>query len=93
MKIDRTSITFGAEGNEASLIRCHGDGVHVNRDRRKDLVCLFDLKKASFEVGDLEGVVKGTVEGKPFEGHAPLKVYAHGKKRKHHQDDRHADRR
>ena len=103
MKVDRTSITFGAEGNEASLIRCHSEGVHVNRDRRKDLVCLFDLKKASFDVGDLEGVVKGTVEGKPFEGHAPLKVYAGGKKRKHQHDydrwdrddrrDRHADRR
>jgi hypothetical protein len=97
MKVDRTSITFGAEGNEASLIRCHSEGVHVNRDRRKDLVCLFDLKKASFDVGDLEGVVKGTAEGKPFEGHAPLKVYAGGKKRKHQHDydrwDRHADRR
>jgi Bacterial pre-peptidase C-terminal domain len=97
LKVDRTSITFGAEGNEASLIRCHSDGVHVNRDRRKDLVCLFDLKKASFEVGDLEGVVKGTVEGKAFEGHAPLKVYQRGKKHKHRHDndrwERHADRR
>src|SRR3954471_8022570 len=97
MKVDRTSITFGAEGNEASLIRCHGEGVHVNRDRRKDLVCLFDLKKASFEIGDLEGVVKGTVEGKPFEGHAPLKMVQHGKKRKHQHDndrwERHAGRR
>jgi len=97
MKVDRTSITFGAEGNEASLIRCHSEGIYVNRDRRKDLVCLFDLKKASFDVGDLEGVVKGTVEGKPFEGHAALKVVQHGKKRKHQRDfdhwDRHADRR
>ncbi|HEY7241304.1 MAG TPA: hypothetical protein VH600_19180 [Burkholderiales bacterium] len=97
MKVDRNSITFGADGNEASLIRCHGEGIYVNRDRRKDLVCLFDLRKAGFEVGDLEGVVQGTVEGKPFEGHAPLKVVQHGKKRKHQHDfdrwDRHADRR
>jgi hypothetical protein len=97
MKVDRTSITFGADGNEASLIRCHSEGIYVNRDRRKDLVCLFDLKKASFDVGDLEGVVKGTVEGKPFVGHAPLKVVQHGKKRKHQHDferwERHADRR
>jgi len=94
LKVDRTSITFGADGNEASLIRCHSEGVHVNRDRRKDLVCLFDLKKASFDVGDVEGVVKGTVEGKAFEGHAPLKVYQRGKKQKHRHDwDRHADRR
>ena len=97
LKVDRTSITFGADGNEASLIRCHSEGIYVNRDRRKDLVCLFDLKKAGFEVGDLEGVVKGTVEGKAFEGHAPLKVVQHGKKRKnqHNNDrwERHADRR
>jgi hypothetical protein len=97
LKVDRNSITFGAEGNEASLIRCHSEGVYVNRDRRKDLVCLFDLRKASFDVGDLEGVVKGTVEGKAFEGHAPLKVVQHGKKRKHRHDydrwDRRADRR
>jgi hypothetical protein len=97
LKVDRASITFGAEGNEASLIRCHSEGIYVNRDRRKDLVCLFDLKKASFEIGDLEGVVKGTVEGKPFEGHGPVKVVQHGKKRKHQHDydrwERHADRR
>jgi hypothetical protein len=94
LKVDRTTITFGAEGNEASLIRCHSEGIHVNRDRRKDLVCLFDLKKASFDVGDVEGVVKGTVEGKVFEGHAPLKVYQRGKKEKHRHDwDRHAGRR
>jgi pre-peptidase len=97
LKVDRTSITFGADGNEASLIRCHSEGIYVNRDRFKDLVCLFDRKKAGFEVGDLEGVVKGTVDGKRFEGHAPLKVVQHGKKRKnqHNNDrwERHADRR
>ena len=93
LKVDRTSITFGADGNEASLIRCHSEGVYVNRDRRKDLVCLFDLKKASFDVGDLEGVVRGRVEGQPFEGHAPVKVYQLGKKHKHRHWERHADRR
>jgi hypothetical protein len=97
LKVDRTSITFGAEGNEASLIRCHNEGIYVNRDRRKDLVCRFDLKTAGFDVGDVEGVLRGTVNGQPFEGHAPLKVYQHGKKRKHGHDDdrwdRHADRR
>ena len=92
LKVDRASITFGAEGNEASLIRCHSEGIYVNRDRRKDLVCLFDLKKASFEIGDVEGVVRGTVEGKPFEGHAPLKVVQHGKKRKHQHDNDRWDR-
>ena len=65
---------------------------------KKDLVCRFKIKAASFDVGDVEGVVKGnTSDGKPFEGHAPLKVVMPGKKRKHHYDndrwERHADRR
>ena len=45
-------------------------------------------------------MIKGTVEGKPFEGHAPLRVVQHGKKRKHQhdhdrwdRDDRHGNRR
>src|SRR5262249_34657405 len=46
MRVDRSSIRFGADGTERSLIRCHSEGVYVNRDRKKDLVCLFDLKTA-----------------------------------------------
>jgi len=84
MKVDRYSMTFGAEGSEASYVGCHKDGIDVNRDGRKDLVCRFDVKKASFEVGELEGVLKGTAEGSQFEGRAPLKVVVKGKKRKHH---------
>jgi pre-peptidase len=91
LKVDRASVTFGATGDEASLVRCHNEPIDVNRDGYKDLVCRFDLRKAGFEVGDLEGVVKGTVEGKPFEGHAPLKVVQPGKKRKH-GDREHGDR-
>jgi len=97
LKVDRSSITFGADGNEASLIRCHSEGLYMNRDRRKDLVCLFDLKKASFNAGDLEGVLRGRVDGQPFEGHAPVKVVVRGKKHKHQREnerwERHADRR
>ena len=98
LKVDRSSVTFGADGNERSLYRCHNEGIDVNRDGKKDLVCRFKIKAASFDVGDVEGVVKGnTSDGKPFEGHAPLKVVMPGKKRKHHYDndrwERHADRR
>jgi hypothetical protein len=96
LTVDRTSVTFGASGDEASLVRCHDDGVDVNRDGRKDLVCRFDSKTAGFDVGDLEGVVKGTAGGKKFEGHAQLKVIVYGKKRKHgdrdRDDRRHGDR-
>ena len=94
MRVDRSSLRFGADGNEPSLLRCHSEGVDVNRDRKKDLVCLFDLKTAGFEVGDIEGKLTGTVDGQPFEGHAPLKVYVRGKKQKHRHDwERRADRR
>ena len=94
MRVDRSSLRFGADGTERSLIRCHSEGIYVNRDRKKDLVCLFDLKTAGFDVGDIEGVLTGTVDGQPFEGHAPLKVYVRGKKHKHqHNLERHADRR
>lgn len=94
MRVDRSSLRFGADGTERSLLRCHSEGIYVNRDKKKDLVCLFDLKTAGFEVGDIEGVLTGTVDGQPFEGHAPLKVYVRGKKHKHqHNLERHADRR
>jgi len=94
MRVDRSSIRFGADGTERSLLRCHSEGIDVNRDGKKDLVCLFDLKTAGFDVGDIEGVLTGTVDGQPFEGHAPLKVYVRGKKPKHRHDwERHANRR
>jgi pre-peptidase len=94
MRVDRSSLRFGADGTERSLLRCHSEGIDVNRDRKKDLVCLFDLKTAGFEAGDIEGVLTGTVDGQPFEGHAPLKVYVRGKKHKNRQElERHADRR
>jgi len=89
MKVDRKSLTFGADGDELSLVGCHAEGIDVNRDRRKDLVCRFELRKAGFEVGDIEGVLKGTAEGSRFEGRGPVKVVMKGKKRKH-QHNHHA---
>jgi len=82
-KVDKYSLKFGSEGIEASYVDCYKHGIDVNRDRRKDLVCRFDVKKAGFEVGDLEGILTGTAEGSSFEGRAPLKVVMKGKKRKH----------
>jgi hypothetical protein len=84
MKVDKHSLKFGAEGTELSYVGCYHHGIDVNRDRKKDLVCRFDVKKAGFDVGDLEGVLTGTVEGVKFEGRAPLKVVMKGKKRKYH---------
>jgi len=89
MKVDRRSLTFGAEGDELSYVDCHREGIDVNRDRRRDLVCRFNVRKAGFEVGDLEGVLRGTAEGSQFEGRGPVKVVMKGKKRKH-QHNHHA---
>jgi hypothetical protein len=83
MKVDRRSLTFGAEGDELSYVGCYHEGIDVNRDRRKDLVCRFNVRKAGFDVGDIEGVLKGTAEGSQFEGRGPVKVVMKGKKRKH----------
>ncbi|HKA39361.1 MAG TPA: DVUA0089 family protein [Burkholderiales bacterium] len=83
MKVDKRSLTFGADGDEASYVDCHREGIDVNRDGRKDLVCRFDNRKAGFDVGDLEGILRGTVDGIQFEGRAPLKVVMKGKKKKH----------
>lgn len=75
LSVDRTSITFGATGDEASLLRCHKNGTDVNRDGRPDLLCHFGNQAAGFEPGDLEGIVRGrTATGGMFEGRGLLKV-------------------
>jgi hypothetical protein len=90
LAIDRSSLTFGRTGDEQSLVRCFGRGVHVNRDRRRDLVCEFENQLAEFEVTDEEGVLRGKMlDGTPFEGRGMLKVIAE-KRRHHRSDERHA---
>jgi len=74
LKVDRDSLTFGALGNEASLKKCAWEGEYVDDDKQLDLVCHFDTQAAKFGSEDLEGVLKGTVDGKPFEGRGALKV-------------------
>jgi hypothetical protein len=87
LKVDQASITFGAEGNEKSLRWCNKVGVDVNKDRRPDLLCNFDIKAAGFEDGDLLGKVKGvTADGRSFEGTGPLKAVRGGKR---HRDGNH----
>jgi hypothetical protein len=75
LEVDQPSLTFGAEGSEASLLRCNKEGSDVNDDGRLDLVCHFDNQTAGFEPGDLEGIVMGrTGAGGRFEGRGLLKV-------------------
>lgn len=89
LEVDRSSLTFGAEGTEASFVRCGKEGRDVNGDGRPDLVCLFDNQVAGFEPGDLEGIVKGTNAGRPFEGRGRLKVVAEKRRNWRHGHGRH----
>jgi hypothetical protein len=93
MKVDRASLTFGATGDEQSLERCAKRGHNVDRrdNRLPDLICQFDIQKAGFDESHEEGVLRGKIDGKPFEGKGWLKVIH--VKRKHHKDkDRHHGR-
>jgi len=75
LEVDQESLTFGAVGNEPSLLRCNKEGPDVNGDGRPDLLCHFDNQVTGFEQGDLEGIVMGrTTAGKQFEGHGPIKT-------------------
>lgn len=81
LQVDPRTLRFGEKGNEESLVRCNKDGTDVNGDGLLDLVCHFDNVKASFEVGDTEGMVSGATNGgMQFEGRGWLKVVA-GKRR------------
>ena len=74
-EVDEQSLRFGAQGDEASLLRCNKGDTDVNADGKRDLVCHFDTQTASFEPGDLEGIVKGGLkDGRRFEGRGLLKV-------------------
>jgi hypothetical protein len=75
MDVDQSTLRFGAQGNEASLLRCNKDGTDVNGDGLLDLVCHFDNPTAGFQVGDTEGMVTGATKGgRLFEGRGWLKV-------------------
>jgi hypothetical protein len=76
LQVDRSSLTFGASGDEASLVSCNDQGSDADGDGDLDLVCHFNPQDAGFQVGDLEGTVKGKMAGGgKFEGSAPLMVW------------------
>jgi hypothetical protein len=89
LTVDVDSLTFGHSGNEQSLKRCFKRGVHVNRDRRPDLLCFFENQQAGFEPSDEQATLKGmTADGTPFEGTSTLKVIPE-KRRNRHESRRH----
>ena len=95
MQIDQSTLTFGATGDEKSLLRCDPRGIDINHDRRRDLMCHFDAQTAGFQPGDLNGIVRGkTLSGQEFEGKGFLKVVNEKRHRREgdHDRDRHRDR-
>ncbi|HEU4646768.1 MAG TPA: PPC domain-containing protein [Burkholderiales bacterium] len=74
LKVDRDSLTFGATGDESSLRKCAWEGEDVGGDSKLDLVCHFENQKTGFGPDNLDGTLKGTIDGKPFKGSGALKV-------------------
>lgn len=75
LKVKAESLTFGSTGDEKSWLRCHKEGVDINADGYKDLVCHFDNVAAEWQTDDVMGIVKGsTVDGRQFEGRGRLKI-------------------
>lgn len=76
VNIDKRSLTFGANGDEASLHKCSNNAKDVNGDGQYDMVCHFNTADTGFNANSLEGVLKGSMKGskEPFEGRAFLKV-------------------
>lgn len=79
MTIDQSSLTFGATGEERSLVRCrkHGKDVKVDgvKDHVKDLVCYFRPDVAGFKDGDVQGFLRArTAKGEKIEASAALNL-------------------
>jgi len=75
LKAHRASIKFGPPNrNGTNPERCAKEGEDVNGDGYLDLVCHFDTQATGFNANDEEGIVKGTIGGKDFQGRGDLKV-------------------
>ena len=79
MTIDQNSLTFGAKGDEKSLLRCKKQGKDVKvdkvKDGVKDLVCYFRPDVAGFQIGDVQGILNGrAANGEKIIGSAALRI-------------------
>ena len=74
-EVDRDTLTFGRTGDEHSKAFFLRRGKDVNHDGLKDLIFFFRAKKAGFQVGDTEGVLKGsTLKGKAIEARDSVSI-------------------
>jgi len=78
--VDQNSLTFGATGDEDSLLKCKKKGKRVKldgiKDHEKDLVCYFRPDRANLIEGDMSATLKGrTKDGKEIAGSGILRVF------------------
>ena len=74
--VDRTSLTFGRTGSEASRTSCNTSPRDVNGDNRMDLVCHFSVAATGFLLGDTVGNLKGlTLVGNAIHGSDTVVVH------------------
>lgn len=86
--IDINTLTFGRTGDEDSLSRNPSNGrprfklVDVNGDGRLDVVVRFELEETGFQVGDTEGILRGsTLDGRLIEARQYVSIKKPGKKK------------
>ena len=73
--VDVSSLTFGHDGDEDSMVKCNKGSADFNKDGVKDLICHFDNQMASFHGSDEEGLLKGKLkDGTLSAGRGLLKV-------------------
>lgn len=91
--IDQNRLTFGATGDEKSLLRCLKKGRDVKvdkvKDGKKDLICYFRPDVAGFKVGDVQARLKGATASEQIEGTAALKMMRLPKKKSDSWHKRH----
>jgi len=78
--VDISSLTFGATGDEDSLLKCKKKGKRVYldgiKDHEKDLVCYFRPDRANIVEGDMSATLKGrTKDGQEIAGSGILRVF------------------
>lgn len=79
--IKQETLSFGSSGNEKSLSKCQPQTRDINGDGYADQLCHFENNIAGFKSGDIEGILKGSMDGNvQFEGRALIKVIPTQKK-------------
>ncbi len=85
-KIDQSSLTFGAYGDEKTLRKCKRRLRDVNGDGVPDLVCKFRLRDTGFDADSTDAVLKGrTKGGKQFHGKDRISVKKHERVARRHK--------